>query len=120
MSYIRIIACPPGEAPLAVREAWIGLELPLSSNPLVGPGRRSFFTGGVISGPRGWWQTLVQLVRGQLARPSGYAVNASTLSTLSLLRMKPPHSGGGLTVPTFLTEGEILSSRLTPARSASG
>ena len=26
---IRIIACPPGEAPQAVREAWIGLELPL-------------------------------------------------------------------------------------------
>jgi len=84
MSYIRIIACPPGEAPLAVREAWIGLELPLSSNPLVGPGRRSFFTGGVISGPRGWWQTLVQLVRGQLARQSGYAVNAlEAINTLA-------------------------------------
>src|SRR5436190_21000433 len=91
MSYIRIIACPPGEAPLAVREAWIGLELPLSSNPLVGPGRRSFFTGGVISGPRGWWQPLVQLVRGQLARQSGYAVNA--LEAVNTLRTKNEAAG---------------------------
>ena len=74
MTKIRIVACPPGEAPQSVRRAWIGLELP------VAPGRlgrlRSFMVGGVLSGPRTWWQTVLRILLGQLRRQPGYAVNA--------------------------------------------
>ncbi len=54
MAKIRIVACPPGEAPQAVREAWIGLELPLPPGRL--GHRRGWLTTGVVSGPRTWWQ----------------------------------------------------------------
>jgi hypothetical protein len=51
---IRIIAIPPGEAPWAVRAAWVGLELPLADEnpePEVVPIR------GVASGsPFGLWK----------------------------------------------------------------
>jgi hypothetical protein len=71
---IRIIARPPGEAPETVRDAWVGVELPL---PL---GRRSqrrtFLTSGVLSGRRGWWPILRAAVLGRLDIHSGYAVNA--------------------------------------------
>jgi hypothetical protein len=29
MATIRITSIPPGEAPVGIREAWVGLELPL-------------------------------------------------------------------------------------------
>ncbi len=54
MAKIRIVACPPGEAPQAVREAWIGLELPLPPGRL--GHRRGWLTTGVVSGPRTWWR----------------------------------------------------------------
>jgi len=54
MAKIRIVAFPPGEAPQAVREAWIGLELPLPPGRL--GHRRGWLTTGVVSGPRTWWQ----------------------------------------------------------------
>jgi hypothetical protein len=46
-SRIRIIAVPSGEAPLWVREQWVGLELPISG----GPGPQTLTGYGVLSGP---------------------------------------------------------------------
>lgn len=45
MSSIRIIATPPGQAPEWVREAWVGIEIPLTEQEsgLVGT--------GVLGGP---------------------------------------------------------------------
>jgi hypothetical protein len=86
MTKIRIIGCPPGEAPRAVREAWIGLELPL---PLGRLGRRrGWLTTGVVSGPRTWWQRLIGILRGRVEAHAGYAVNG--LEAINLLALKDP------------------------------
>ncbi|MBI3449895.1 MAG: hypothetical protein HY049_13390 [Acidobacteria bacterium] len=74
MAKILIIARPPGEAPEAVREAWVGLELPLP--PGRGSRRQFFLASGVLSGPRAWWQIFLTAVLGRLTIRSGYAVNA--------------------------------------------
>jgi hypothetical protein len=76
-SYIRIISVPPGEAPLWVREKWVGLELPLADftrRP------RNYYGFGVLSAPRTrnwlviWWWALRGW--GGLERHTGYSVNA--------------------------------------------
>ena len=64
MAKIRIIACPPGEAPRAVREAWIGLELPLPAGRW--GHRRVWLTTGVVSGPRTWWQRVIGILDGRI------------------------------------------------------
>ncbi len=86
MAKIRIIACPPGEAPRAVREAWIGLELPLPTGRL--SRRRVWLTSGVLSGPRTWGQRLINLLRGRMQVHSGYAVNG--LDAINVLALKDP------------------------------
>jgi len=83
---VRIIARPAGEAPEDVREAWIGLELPVLSG-LFG-GRRLVSTSGVLSGPSTWPQRLLALVRGRFDIRSGYAVNA--LEAVTILGKKSP------------------------------
>jgi len=83
---IRIISCPSGEAPAQVRQAWIGLELPLPS------GRRSrretFLVSGALSRPRELWRQLLNVILGRVQRQSGYAVNA--LEAVNLLAAKDP------------------------------
>ncbi len=86
MTRIRIIKCPPGEAPLSVRLAWVGLELP------VAPGRgrpRTWLASGVLSTPRGWWQRVGGLFTGRYRRQTGYAVNA--LEAVNLLARRQAH-----------------------------
>jgi len=72
-SYIRIISIPPGEAPLWVRERWVGLELPLADGD---HGPRQTCTSGVLSGPRNRLIALWWALRGRLKRQTGYAVDA--------------------------------------------
>ena len=83
---IRIVSCPPGEAPAQVRQAWIGLELPLPS------GRRSrrqtFLVSGALSRPRELWRQLLNRILGRFEKQSGYAVNA--LEAVNLLAAKDP------------------------------
>ena len=72
-SRIRIVSVPPGEAPLWVRERWVGIVLPLAGRD---HGPCEVFTSGVLSGPRNplialWWG-----LRGRLPRKIGYAVDA--------------------------------------------
>ena len=71
MTAIKIISAPFGEAPLHIREAWIGLVLPLAV-PSV---RSVWIVGGVLTGPRtalGHW---LQLLLGRGSRHAGYVVN---------------------------------------------
>jgi hypothetical protein len=82
---IRIIACPPGEAPLSVRLAWVGLELPLAPRRAT---RRLAMTSGVISAPRGLWQCIAALFLGRSGVQTGYSVNA--LEAVNLLQAKDP------------------------------
>jgi len=82
---IRIISVPPGEAPMSVRLAWVGLELPLAPER---SSRQLAMTSGVVSAPRGWWQRIAALFRGGYGVQTGYAVNAR--DAVNLLRAKDP------------------------------
>jgi hypothetical protein len=82
---IRIIACPPGEAPLNVRLAWVGLELPLAPGRT---GRQLAMTSGVVSAPRGLWQRIAALFLARYGVQTGYSVNA--LEAVNLLQAKDP------------------------------
>ena len=69
---IRIVRRPIGEAPDWVRDAWIGVELPLvrRSRP------REILTVGVLSAPQSVLKQIFWLIRGNGQRISGYAVDA--------------------------------------------
>jgi len=82
---IRILTTPPDEAPLSVRMAWVGLDLPLDPRRV---GRQLGLASGVLSSPRGWWQRIVGLVTGSYAVKTGYAVNA--LEAVNVLQAKDP------------------------------
>lgn len=69
--FIQIIQIPAGEAPLEIRRAWIGMIL-----PLVNVGDRSIRSYGVLSGPKGWWEQFIALVRGRGEPSDGYVVEA--------------------------------------------
>jgi len=77
MSGIKIIATPPGEAPQHIREAWVGMVLPLAS-----PAVKSGWAGGVLTGPKTYWAHLLQRLLGQGRRESGYFVNADAAVAL--------------------------------------
>lgn len=83
MASIRIINVPPGEAPLAIRQAWVGLELPLRRKR---PGR--YFAAGVLSGPRSVGETLKCLLGFRYRIHSGYVV--PTLPAVELLERSNP------------------------------
>lgn len=69
---VRVIATPPGEAPEHIRQAWVGLELPLAAGHETA---QRFRTVGVLSGPK---TILGRLLSAFTARPSepGFLVNA--------------------------------------------
>ena len=68
--YIRIVAIPSGEAPLWVREKWLGLCLPVADDR----GSRKAYVSGVLSGPRNRFIAFAWRFLGKLSRQSGYAV----------------------------------------------
>lgn len=70
---IRVVCLPVGEAPLWVREAWIGLELPLVRHTRP----KSYLGFGVLSSPISYVGQLWGLLRGQGIRIAGYPVYAS-------------------------------------------
>ena len=72
MASILIVAIPRGEAPLWVRQAWVGLKLPTRG------GLTSGFGFGVVSGPKGWLSQLVSIFTGKAFRQIGFIVPAAT------------------------------------------
>ncbi len=68
--YIRIVAIPPGEAPLGVREKWVGLCLPVAGDR----GPRDAYVSGVLSGPRNRFLALASRIFGHRSKQTGYAV----------------------------------------------
>lgn len=70
---IRIVSTPPGEAPLHVRDAWVGLVFPVAR----GQGPVETMTQGVLSGSRTWWGVLMGLILGRCKRERGYPVVAA-------------------------------------------
>ena len=69
---IRIIAAPPGEAPLWVRQRWVGLDLPVARYS----GRSRFLGLGVLTMPRSWLGQWLAVARGNAELVAGYAVEA--------------------------------------------
>jgi hypothetical protein len=79
---IRIIAAPPGEAPLHIREAWIGVVLATRSEKPA-----QFPSLGVLTGPGNLVGQFVAALRGRVAIEYGYAVNArDAIDTLARSR----------------------------------
>ena len=70
---VRIVARPIGEAPEWVRDAWIGLEI-----PLLCPGPRTLECVGVLSDQGSFLRRFVQWFIGRPMTISGYVVNART------------------------------------------
>ncbi|MCB9178003.1 MAG: hypothetical protein H6590_01070 [Flavobacteriales bacterium] len=82
---IRITSTPPGEAPEHIRQAWIGLEIPV---PERFAGRRRVVGLGVLSGPKNWLGALFAIISGRAKRETGYIVEAST--AVDLLAVHSP------------------------------
>src|SRR5664279_3157100 len=81
---VRIIAAPPGEAPLWVRQKWVGLDLPVARYS----GQNRFLGLGVLSMPRSWLGQWLAVVRGRAELVAGYAVEA--LPAVGILGEKSP------------------------------
>ena len=84
---IRIIATPPGEAPLAIREAWIGMQLPLADRD----GRpRTHRTNGVLTGPKTFLSAVATLLLGRTNKTIGFRVHAP--AAIEALALKDPNA----------------------------
>ena len=68
---IQIICRPVGEAPEWVRDAWIGLHLPLYSD-----GEKDWPSVGVMTGPRTLFRQVLARIMGKRKWTRGYAVEA--------------------------------------------
>ena len=88
--YIRIIAIPAGEAPLWVREKWVGLELPLADGKNAA---QQVFTSGVLSGPRNRFLAIIWGLLGRLKVQSGYPVYVN--EALGVLEQTAPDAAHG-------------------------
>ncbi len=80
---IRIIQRPEGEAPEWVRDAWIGLELPVQTpEPVSTP------TWGALTGPRSRWSYRLGRLLGRFPNKTGYVVDAA--QAVRLLERRNP------------------------------
>lgn len=87
MKSIRIITTPPGEAPVHIREAWIGVTLPLAEMPHPQP--NYWRTAGVLRKNHGWLARLKSLFAGPLVEQPIASYVVSVLAAMEALR---PHS----------------------------
>ena len=82
-----ITKVPPGEAPLWVREKWVGLSIPLvqsSTKPLM------LRTTGVLTGSNGFFRCLIVLFSGKLKRENGFIVESKV--AIDLLSISAPEA----------------------------
>jgi hypothetical protein len=85
MGRIRITEVPPGEAPLEIRQAWVGLVLPLavrSSRPSRVP------IAGVLSGPKSLLGMILNCFKFRRTFWDGYPVNV--LAAIEVLEKADP------------------------------
>lgn len=87
---IRIIAAPPGEAPLWVREKWVGLDLPVTRYSGQGRFQGRFLALGVLTAPRSWLGQWIAVIRGRAERVAGYMVEA--IPAVGILGEKSPEA----------------------------
>ncbi|KAF0105247.1 MAG: hypothetical protein FD163_1356 [Hyphomonadaceae bacterium] len=72
---IKIVQVPDGEAPLWVREQWVGLTIPLDAS-YAQPS--ASFVFGVLSGKNVFWRMIYSVgdCFGLIKKTNGYTVNA--------------------------------------------
>jgi hypothetical protein len=70
-STVRITSVPPGEAPLWVREKWVGLELPICGPAIP----RTYRTVGVVTGSGSLVGFLFAVLRRRTKNTPGYLVS---------------------------------------------
>ena len=87
MASIRITSIPPGEAPAEIRQAWVGLTLPLMyERP------RRFLVSGVLSGTRGRTIAIfIHLITLRLKVQTGYVV--PSLAAIEILERSDAVAG---------------------------
>lgn len=85
---VRIVNVPDGDAPLWVRQAWIGLTLPLSDG-MDGP--ILCLTESVLAS-QGWFSRLVRSLVGTGRQDEGYVVDVC--EALAVLRASRPDAAG--------------------------
>jgi len=84
---LRITSVPPGEAPLWVREKWLGLSLPLAqrkSPPL------TLQVSGVLTGPKSFVYGVIGFLLGRYEKQSGYVIE--TLAAIEVLAQSSPEA----------------------------
>ncbi len=107
-SQLRITSVPPGEAPLWVREKWVGLSLPLAQRKAQA---LSLFTSGVLSGPRGFFSSIGALLAGKLERRSVSSWKRRLPSQSSRRAVPKPLHGGKRTRRTCCGQSVTSCSR---------
>ena len=83
---VRIIAAPPGAAPLWVRQKWVGLDLPVTRYA----GCSRFPGFGALTLPRSWLSQWLAVIRGGAEMVAGYAVEAAP--AVGILARKSPEA----------------------------
>ena len=73
MQAVKIINIPAGEAPPHIREAWVGLVLPLAE-----PELRRIRSAGVLNGPGLYFKYIYKFLTGQYTNYEGYVVEGTT------------------------------------------
>ncbi len=77
MDAIKIVDVPPGEAPQQVREAWVGLVLPLAL-----PDKRRSLGTGVLTGPKTPLTRFLWRLTGRHTQTIGYLVESAVAISL--------------------------------------
>jgi hypothetical protein len=95
--FVRIVGRPNGEAPEWVRDAWIGLRLPLAHQR-----KRNWIGLGVLTGPHHFLGRLWAVLRGRTIRTSGWLVNAKIAVDLLAETNSTAASWWHENVPTML------------------
>lgn len=85
--YLEVTAVPPGEAPLWVREKWVGLSLPLKQGDA---NTHSFIGAGVLTGPRGLLAHITWLLKRKYERHTGHRVEV--LTAIKILESSSPEA----------------------------
>jgi hypothetical protein len=85
MASVRITSAPPGEAPAEIRQAWVGLEL-----PIVRRTPQRYLGSGVLTGPRSIRALFLHLFTLRLHVHVGYVV--PSLEAIDILEKSRPEA----------------------------
>jgi hypothetical protein len=77
-----------GEAPLWVREKWVGLELPLAQKTM--EPLRLYVGSGVLTGPKTWIAEILTWLTGRLKPESGFL--AGVVAAVEILERTSPEA----------------------------